>query len=305
MKSTLALITNITLLLASTFVCTMFSTNSFAKDKNQQTAIDMSKVTVGIQLWSVRDKLTIDFKGTLKALSDMGFTTIETFGGFDKTSEFANNAPALKSYLNSIGLKLSGAHIGFDELSTKNLKATLKHYKILGANYLIIPWDERAWHPSQIYNFVADLNRLYPIVTQAGFAFGFHNHEQEFKPFNQHTYWDHIAQNTNPNMVLQLDAGWVNFAGKDPIHYVKAYPNRTLTTHFKVRTHSTFNKNSKQSPIIGKDGYDWAKLLKTMQKHGGIQWVILEQEEYPNGLSSLEAVAKTKAGFDGLVGGIK
>ena len=104
-------------------------------------------------------------------------------------------------------------------------------------------------------------------------------------------------------MLLQLDIGWVNYAGSDPHHYVKTYPKRTLTIHFKVRTSPALNKQSKQSPIIGKDGYNWIKLLKTMQKSGGTKWVILEQEEYPDGMSSLEAVAATKKWFYGMTGG--
>jgi hypothetical protein len=31
---------------------------------------------------------------------------------------------------------------------------------------------------------------------------------------------------------------------------------------------------------------------------GGTKWIVVEQEEYPNGLSSLDAVALSKKGLD-------
>lgn len=264
------------------------------KTTEQTQKLKKNDVTIGVQLWSVHDKLKVDFKGTIESLAGMGFEAVEFAGVF---GEYANNPTGLKTYLSEMGLTVSGAHVGFNKLTDDNIDDTLEFYQQLGANYLIIPWDERAWHPIKINEFMKDLNRVYPIITKAGFAFGFHNHDLEFNDFEQHTYWDHIANKSDPNMVLQLDIGWVNFAGKDPHHYVKTYQGRTLTTHYKVRTH----EGEQKTPILGQDGYDWASLFNVMREFGGTKWVIVEQEEYPNGLSSLEAVAKSKAGLDKLL----
>ena len=264
---------------------------------SQNKEIDkVDQLPIGIQLWSVQDKLKQDFEGTIKSLAAMGFDAVELAGVF---GQYGNNPKGLKAFLAKQGLIVSGAHVGFDQLSEEKIEQTLDFYKQLGANYLIIPWDERAWHPTGVIEMVADLNRLFPIVKKAGFSFGFHNHDKEFNDFegstsDPKTYWDYIALNTDPNMVLQLDIGWVNYAQKDPVHYVKEYTGRTLTTHYKVRTH----KDSTQSPILGEDGYNWANLFQVMKSFGGTKWIIVEQEEYPDGLNSLESVAKSKAGLD-------
>ena len=125
-------------------------------------------------------------------------------------------------------------------------------------------------------------------------AIGYHNHDKEFNDFQDTTFWDYIARNTPVNVCLQLDVGWVNYAAKDPIEYVKRYAGRTIATHYKVRTH----EGSKIVPIIGQDGYDWLSLIKTNIAVGGTKWLVVEQEEYPNGLSPMESVAKSKAGLD-------
>ncbi len=253
-----------------------------------------NKLPIGLQLWSIQDKLKEDFTGTIKIVAGLGFDAVELAGMF---GEYENNPEGLKSFLAKQGLIVSGAHVGFDVLSPTKIDKTIAFYKSVGATYLIVPWDERAWHPTGVLETVADLNELFPQVVKAGLQFGYHNHNQEFDSFKGQTYWDYIAENTDPNMVLQLDIGWVNYAKKDPIHYVKKYSGRTLTTHLKVRTYD----NSTQSAILGEDGYDWATLIKTMKSFGGTKWLIVEQEEYPQGLSSLESVAKSKAGLDRLL----
>lgn len=280
---------NILMMMASL----VLSTNSQAQNPSSLT-VESSDIKFGVQLWSVRDLLAKDFKGTIESLAQMGFEGLEFAGVF---GEFADNPSGLKRYLDDLGLTVSGAHVSFEQLSDDKIEDTLHFYRKLGANYLIIGWDTRAWNANEIDNFMADLNRAYSLVSAAGFEFGFHNHDKEFNTFKQSTYWDYIAQNSSPNMVLQLDVAWVKYAGKDPIHYVKTYQGRTLTSHYKVRTHQGTN----QSPIIGENDYDWLKLFNAMQEFGGTKWVIVEQEEYPDGLSSLESVAKSKAGLDKLL----
>ncbi|NVK24539.1 MAG: sugar phosphate isomerase/epimerase [Gammaproteobacteria bacterium] len=224
---------------------------------------------------------------------------MEFAGVFGK---YEQDPKALKAFLQKQGLVVSGAHVGFDKLTQDKIDATLSFYKTLGANYLIIPWDDRSWQPDGVMEVVNELNELLPQINASGLAFGYHNHAEEFNEFKSQTYWDYIAQNTDENMVLQLDIGWVNFAGKDPIHYVKEYEGRTLTTHYKVRTHDGLNKDGKAlSPIIGEDGYDWTELFNVMKEFGGTKWIILEQEEYPNGLTSVEAVEQSKQGLDKLL----
>lgn len=258
----------------------------FAKEK----AIAPSDVPpLSVQLWSVKDAVKEDFEGTLKSIADMGFNGVEFANEFGPYSE---DPAGLKQFLNSLDLKASGAHVMFDKLTEVELDKTIKFYKALGVELIIVPWDERAWHPEGVVEVVAELNELADQLAPHGMKIGFHNHDQEFNSFKDKTYWDYIAQNTKESVVLQLDVGWVNFAGYEPTDFVKRYKHRTLTTHYKVRT----KDGSGQSPIIGKDGYDWTKLIKTNVVYGGTQWIVVEQEEYPEGMTSMESVKKSKEG---------
>ncbi|MCJ8295406.1 MAG: sugar phosphate isomerase/epimerase [Colwellia sp.] len=253
----------------------------------------MKKVPqLSVQLWSVKDVISKDFNGTLKTLADMGFAGVEFAGEF---GPYANDAKALKNFLDSINLKASGAHVSFEQLNHDNFDKTVAFYQQLNLDTLIIGWDERAWHPQGIKEVVKLLNQLDKKLAPYEIKTGFHNHNHEFDDYQGTTYWDYLAVNTADSVVLQQDVGWTTYAGKDAVAYVKKYPNRTLTTHYKVRIPE--GVTGKQ-PIIGQDTIDWLSLLKANISVGGTKWIVVEQEEYPNGLSSLAAVALSKKGLE-------
>ena len=104
-----------------------------------------------------------------------------------------------------------------------------------------------------------------------------------------------MAKNTIQDVVLQQDVGWTTYAGKNPIEYVERYPGRTLTTHYKA---SLPKGTQGKLPIIGEDTIDWLNLIKSNMSVGGTLLLVVEQEEYPNGLTPLQAVRKSKQGLD-------
>jgi len=246
---------------------------------------------ISVQLWSVKDALTVDFEGTLEKLAAMGFSGVE-FAGV--VGDYGSNPAALKEKLDTLGLRVSGAHVSFEQLSPKHIHQTLLFYKTLGTDLITVPYDERAWSDDKVHEVASELSQLAPILAGYGMKIGFHNHDKEFNSFNKTTYWDYLARNTPDNVFLQLDVGWVNYAGQDAIEYVKRYPGRTLTTHYKIRTH----KGSNKSPIIGDNGYHWDELIKANMTFGDTRWIVIEQEEFPSGLTSMQSVAKSKAGLD-------
>ncbi|MCU4674141.1 sugar phosphate isomerase/epimerase [Catenovulum sp. 2E275] len=246
---------------------------------------------ISVQLWSVRDDVKSDFKGTLTRIAAMGFKGVEFAGEF---GPFKDDPQGLKQFLAELSLKPSGAHVPINQLQGDNYRKTIDFLTEVGVNLFIIPIDGRAWDPEKIAELTNELTELTQKLSQEDLYFGYHNHAEEFGDFNDQTFWDYIAQNTPENMVLQMDVGWVNFAGKDPIHYVKAYPERTMSTHIKIRTPN----NTAENVIIGQDSFDWAELVKTDILHGGIQWLVIEQEEYPQGLTPMNSIKASKAGLE-------
>lgn len=268
------------------------STSETVEPTAAKATLKISQVpALSVQLWSVKDDVKQDIDAALTRLSSMGFAGVEFANEF---GPYGNDPAGLKAKLDELGLKGSGAHVTFEQLNEQNFQSTLAFYQTLGVQNLIIPWDERAWSPEGIDFVTNRLNELDKKLLEHDMHIGFHNHDQEFNDFKGQTYWDYLAQNTTERVILQHDVGWITYAGKDPIWYVNRYPNRTITTHYKVR----LPKGTQgKLPIIGQDTIDWENLLKANMSKGGTQWIVVEQEEYPNGLSPMEAVQASLSGL--------
>jgi sugar phosphate isomerase/epimerase len=244
-----------------------------------------------VQLYSVRDALGEDFKGTLTQIAGMGFDAVEFAGVF---GPYENDPEGLKAFLDGLGLQVSAAHVSFEKLNDDNFAATTNFYQRLGTDTLIVPWDERAWSPDGVEWVAATLTALSGKLAPLGLRTGWHNHDKEFDAYMGTTYWDYIADNTPPEVVLQQDVGWTRIAGKDAAAYVRKHPGRTLTTHIKAK----IPEGVDAKPLIGQDDYDWPAVITALLEAGGTQWFVVEQEDYPDGMTSLEAVKVSKDGFD-------
>ncbi|MBN2710936.1 MAG: sugar phosphate isomerase/epimerase, partial [Planctomycetes bacterium] len=65
----------------------------------------MMTMPIGIQLYSVRDNLTADFEGTIKAIAEMGYAGVEPAGNYGAGVESA------KKLFDSLGLEVPSAHL--------------------------------------------------------------------------------------------------------------------------------------------------------------------------------------------------
>ncbi|MFC1520439.1 sugar phosphate isomerase/epimerase family protein [Pseudomonadota bacterium] len=246
---------------------------------------------IGVQLHSVKHQVDQDFSGTLRTIADMGFDGVEFAGRY---GPYKDDPLALKAFLQSIGLQVSGAHTSINQLRKGSITDNLSFFQQLGVELLIVPHDDRVDDPDKVAELAKELRALTIQAKEYGIKLGYHNHAKEFKSFKDTTFWDYLAQSTPEEFVLQLDVGWANYAGADAIEYVKRYPNRTITTHYKIRNHEGLN----EPVIIGNDSFDWKKLFETNITFGSTKWIIIEQEEYPLGMSTLDAVRASKAGLD-------
>lgn len=254
---------------------------------------------LSVQLWSIKDDVAADFEGTLKKLKAMGFQGVEFAGNF---GPYANDPKGLKAFLEKTGLKASGAHVHFDKLSPENFEATVAFYKAIDCKYLIIPMDKRAFTKEGAKEVAAELEAIQKKLAPHGMHTGYHNHKEEMLGEMGKTPWDVIGKNTEHAVILQQDVGWTEVAGKDPIDFIKAYPGRTITTHYKASAPAEGNK---EHPIIGQDTTDWKALINANKTVGGTLWLVVEQESYPEGMTPMQSVEASLKGLQKVIADMK
>lgn len=274
------------------------STTAFAHDHASHSA-DVTNPQLSVQLWSIKDDVAADFEGTLKKLVAMGFNGVEFAGNF---GPYANDPKGLKAFLDKVGLKASGAHVPFAKLAPDVIEETIAFYKAIDCKYLIIPMDQRAFTPEGAKDVAAELEAIQKKLTPHGMHTGYHNHKPEMLGEMGKTPWDVIGKGTSDAVVLQQDVGWTEVAGKDPVDFVKAYPGRTLTTHFKAAAPDPGNK---ENPILGLDTTDWKSVIEANRHYGGTQWFVVEQEVYPEGMTPMQSVEASLKGLQKILNDMK
>ena len=253
-----------------------------------------SNPSIGVQLWSVKDEIKLDFEATLSKLAKLGFQGVEFAGEF---GNYSTNPLGLKAFMQKTGLQCAGAHAHFSDLNAANFEATTLFYQQLGCNKLIIAMDARGATREGSEQLAQELTALSVKLAAKGMKIGYHNHEQEMLGTPGQTNWDVVAQHTPHDVILEQDIGWTTFAGKDPIALVNTYSGRTLLTHFKAK----FIKGTSGTPIIGQDKTNWAGLIQAVRSAGGTEWILIEQEEYPHAMGQLESVAASLQGLQAVL----
>ena len=217
-----------------------------------------------IQLWSVKDETGKDFAGTLKQLSQMGYTGVE-FAGYGGLS-----SQEMKEVLTANGLGSIGAHIGLDRL-LNNLDEEIMYHKVLGTEYIICPFSEIKTKDDTL-KLAETLKPVVSKITDAGLKFAYHNHAHEFEKDGEYLL-DILFENLPPQAVMELDIFWVAFAGVDPFAYMEKHKNRLKLIHVKQ-----IDKD-KRNVDIDKGLIDFREII-IKAKALGAEHFILEQEEY-------------------------
>jgi len=220
----------------------------------------------------------------------MGFKGVEFAGYYG----YADRPRDLRKRLDALKLKAAGTHIGLETLQGDALKKTIDFHKIIGCKFLIVPGNAAFTDPEKSKALADTFNKLADTLKKSGMACGYHNHTREFTKDGGKTYWDLFAERTSKDVILQQDCGWTFAAGFDPVEYVRKYPGRTKTAHFKptVRKEDVGKK-----AILGQDAVDWRAVYEACAYKGGTKWIVVEQETYPDGKSPMDC---TKASLDGL-----
>jgi sugar phosphate isomerase/epimerase len=185
---------------------------------------------LSVQLYTIREEIKKDIKGSLKRLADIGFKNVETaFWPESITPRDAAN------YLNEFGFKVSSCHI---EIPTNDNKQNmLDTAKIFNCKEMI--WH--GWPEDKRYSSLDGTRELIKIYNESnklakdnGLRFGLHNHWWEYRNHVEGSLvYEILNEELDKDIFFETDVYWVKVAGQDPANIIQKLRERIRFLHIK------------------------------------------------------------------------
>lgn len=229
---------------------------------------------IGIQLYTIRDLVNKDFKGTLKMLSEIGYQTIEAAGYADRKF-YGMSCQDYKSLVIDLGLIPISSHAG---VTLENASQVIDDHLEAGISYLVVPSmpNENRESLDGYLKIAEDFNKIGELCKNSGIKFGYHNHAFEFEEIQGMIPFDILIENTSPDLVLiELDIYWMIYGGGIPIIYFEKYPGRFKLWHVKDMDDSPM----RESTEIGSGTVDFKGLFE-YGVLSGLEYYFVEQEAF-------------------------
>jgi len=187
---------------------------------------------IGVQLYSVRDRMEKDFTGTLEGVAKIGFKEVEFAGYYNQSPE------AVRATLDRLGLRAPSSHIMLADI-TKVMPGQIKAAKTIGLEYITVPALFQPLMGKVTPDFwpktAAEFNRVGKALKAEGIGFAYHNHSFEFEKLpDGKTGYEILLSETDPAYVnFELDLLWATVAGQDPVAMFQKNPGRFPMWHVK------------------------------------------------------------------------
>lgn len=277
---------------------------------------------MGLQLFTVRDRMFADLEATLQAVAAAGYREVELFGSLGDRSP-----QQVRAMLDRAGVSAPSTHIGV--APGPELERQLEAYRILGHRYTAVregggpppgPLPNAGGAPPAaaprgaaparppVPNTRERWQRMAEALNQvgaAGKAYGIqalvHNHTMEFAPLEgaAGNGYDVLLAETDPSLVvMELDIGWARVAGQDPLALFRRAPGRFALWHVKdmadlaaVNAQPTQAERQRAAKIVpvGAGEIDYRPIFAAAGL-AGLKHYFVEQDTAPDSGDSLAAI---------------
>ncbi|HAQ19963.1 MAG TPA: sugar phosphate isomerase/epimerase [Prolixibacteraceae bacterium] len=223
-----------------------------------------AKKGIGLQLYSLREAMKADALGTLKTVSNIGFTTLEA-ANYAEGKIYGMAPSEFKKVVKDLGMKLTSAHIGGPNYSKDKhaesmdwWKKALEDHLEAGVRFLVKPSMPMPKKMDELKMWCDFYNAIGEITASSKVRFGYHNHDREFAKIEDGIIYDLMLKNTDPKKVFfEMDVYWVMKGGYKAVDYMNMYPDRFPVLHIK------------DEKEIGESGLmDFKPIYETAYKNG-------------------------------------
>ncbi|MDO4584638.1 MAG: sugar phosphate isomerase/epimerase [Planctomycetia bacterium] len=235
------------------------------------------RVSLGVQLYSVREAARKDLPGTLRAIAKMGYDGVE-FAGY-----YGNDPKEIRKMLDDCGLRCAGTHTSIGAFRNE-FEKTVEIHKTLGTRFMIVPGGiDKELHTVDGNKAMAEeFNRLSEKAQAVDMVIGYHAHGGDAKLVDGIPAWERLFDATVPEVLMQMDIGNYQAGGGDPYKMMEKFVGRSKSVHVK----------DSGGEIIGNGNIDWPRIFNICETIGGTDWYVVEDGGDPNDLGRIELCLK-------------
>ena len=239
------------------------------------------KRPLGVQVWTIREYLKKDLKGSLAKLAKLGYNEIEVF---DYDGTYWGKSPIeFNKMCRDLGLKIVSSHYMTGRHDPKAKGSLINGWDkaiddaaLMDVKYMVCAWLYKEERVSiDLYKELAGmLNKAGEACSKSNIQLGYHSHNFEFPPIDGIVPYDLLLQETDKDLVkMEADLFWITKAGVDPVAYFNKYPGRFPLWHVK-----DMERGSEQFREVGYGVIDFDRIFAAREVAGLKHWFI-EQDQ--------------------------
>jgi sugar phosphate isomerase/epimerase len=235
-----------------------------------------TKGKIALQLYTLRNEMERDARGTLERLSEIGFENVET--------AFWPSHISIKEggrLLTDAGLSVCSAHcsLPFGDKKSEMLEIAdvFRCTRMIWHGW---PEDDRYKTNEGIHQLAEMYNEANHIAKSNGLEFGLHNHWWEFKnKVDERFAFEVLLDLLDEDIFFEIDTYWVKVAGHDPATIVGSFGKRAPLLHIKdgpAKWTDTIATSPEPMVAVGQGTQDFPGIVNAA--NGNTQWMIVEMD---------------------------
>ncbi|MGK7369878.1 MAG: sugar phosphate isomerase/epimerase family protein [Candidatus Halalkalibacterium sp. M3_1C_030] len=246
-----------------------------------------NKIAPGLQVYTIREALAEDFKGSMQRISDLGYVNIELFAYRDG-QYFGYTIPETKAMMSDLGLQVKSSHVSTGWASpdvvgtmTNNWEQTVQDAAELGQDYIVLAYlTEAERETMDDYKKVAELlNSCGETAKKAGLQMAYHNHAFEFDTIDGQVPYDLLLSECDEELVkFEMDLYWTKRAGINAVNYFEKHSGRFPLWHVKDMAAG----EEQFFAAVGEGVIDWENMFSHAET-AGLDYYFVEQDATKSG----------------------
>jgi sugar phosphate isomerase/epimerase len=233
---------------------------------------------IGLQLYTVRDLLKVDFEGTLRRVAILGYSEVEFAGSL------GSDVSRTRKLLSRLGLTAPSLHLDYATLRD-NAQASFEIAHLLGSRFVVCPWlDPSVRQTADDWKRICDdLNKIGELASRSVLTLAYHNHDFEFAqlPGGIQPYDVLLSRTDNRFVKFELDVYWATKGNLDSTRVLRSHPSRFPLVHLKDMAEDG------STTELGRGTIDFARILEAASP-SGVEHVFVEQDVSTDPLRSIE-----------------